>query len=77
MSSKQKKTFVFLFRHCRGYLSLQRRRRAQVQPAPVVAEPAAGNDGEQAGEDETEAEPVTNEVQNQNDVQRPRVSKPD
>ncbi len=68
---KKKQKNCFSFRHCRGYLSLQRRRRAQVPPAPVVAEPAAGNDGEQVGEDEAEAEPVANEAAN--DIQRPRV----
>ncbi len=76
--SERKFPFFFSSRHCRGYLSLQRRRRAPVQPAPVVAEPAAaGNDGEQGGEDETETEPVANEAPNQNDIQRPRVCKPD
>ncbi len=60
--------FSFL-RHCRGYLSIQRRRRAQVQPAPVVAEQVPANDGE----DEAEVEPVANEAQNQNDIQRQQV----
>jgi len=62
--------FALLYLHCRGYLSIQRRRRAQVQPAPVVPEQAAGNDGEQGGDDEAEPEPVANEPQNQNDIQR-------
>jgi len=62
-----------LSRHCRGYLSLQRRRRAQVQPVHVVPEQVVENDGEQAGEDETDTEPVANEAQNQNDIQRQHV----
>ncbi len=33
------------------------------------------NDGEQGGEDEGETEPVVNEAQNQNDIQRQRVCK--
>lgn len=68
--------FALLYLHCRGYLSLQRRRRVQVQPAPVVPEQAAGNDGEQGGEDEAEPEPAANEAQNQNDIQRQRPSPP-
>ena len=60
-------------RHCRGYLSLQTRRRAQAaQPVPPAA--AAEVPGENDGEDEVEAEPMANEAQNQNDIQRPRVS---
>lgn len=63
-------THSLFSRHCRGYLSLQRRRRVQVQqPPPVVPEQAAGNDAE----DEVENEQVGNEAQNQNDIQRPNV----
>ncbi len=41
----------------------------------VVPEQAVENDGEQAGEDETDIEPVANEAQNQNDIQRQHVRK--
>ena len=64
-----------LFRHCRGYLSLQRRRRVQVLPAPVVPE-AAPAAAENDGDDEAEAEPMANDVQNQNDNQRPPQVRP-
>ncbi|CAF1410346.1 unnamed protein product [Rotaria sordida] len=77
--------FVLLYLHCRGYLSIHRRRRAvQVPPAPIVPEQAAaaavpaaaGNDGEQGGEDEVEPEVVANEAQNQNDIEHQRPSPP-
>ncbi|CAF3262157.1 unnamed protein product [Rotaria sp. Silwood2] len=73
--------FALLYLHCRGYLSIHRRRRAQVPPAPVVPEQAAAaaaaaNDVEQGGEDEIEAEVVANEAQNQNDIERQRPPPP-
>ncbi|CAF3882462.1 unnamed protein product, partial [Adineta steineri] len=64
--------FALLYLHCRGYLSIQRRRRIQVQPIPVVPEQPAENNGEHVGEDEAEGEQAGNEAQNQNDIQRPR-----
>ena len=67
---------LLINRHCRGYLSIQRRRRAQVQPVPAAAaatpaapEQAAENDGE----NDNEHGPAINEAQNQNDIQRQRV----
>ena len=53
-------------RHCRGYLTLQRRRPAPVQPVVPPAEPAARNDGDD------EVEPGANDAQN--DIQRVRRS---
>ncbi|CAF4942445.1 unnamed protein product [Rotaria sp. Silwood1] len=70
--------FALLYLHCRGYLSIHRRRRAQVPPVPIVPEQpaaAAANDVEQGGEDETEVEVIANEAQNQNDIERQRVCK--
>ncbi|CAF3745478.1 unnamed protein product [Rotaria sp. Silwood1] len=70
---------VFEQLHCRGYLSIHRRRRAQVPPVPIVPEQpaaAAANDVEQGGEDETEVEVVPNEAQNQNDIERQRPPPP-
>lgn len=55
--------FALLFLHCRGYLTLQRRRPAPVQPLVPPAEPAARNDGDD------EVEPGANDAQN--DIQRP------
>ncbi|UJR15211.1 hypothetical protein I4U23_002170 [Adineta vaga] len=64
--------FTLLYLHCRGYLSIQRRRRVQVPPAPAAPEQAAENDEE----DENEAEPAANDAQNQNDIQRQRPPTP-
>ena len=61
-----------MFRHCRGYLSIQRHRRAQVPPQPA-AEHDAGNDEDQGREDEADTEAIVNEAQNQQNVENPRV----
>ncbi|CAF3195593.1 unnamed protein product [Rotaria socialis] len=68
--------FVLLYLHCRGYLSIHRRRRVQVPPAPVVPEQPAANDGEQVGEAEAEPEVAVNEAQNLNDAERQRPVPP-
>lgn len=61
----RKKEFLdaLRFRHCRGYLSIQRRRR--VQPAPA-APAGPGNEGEPvAADEENQGEPLHNEGGNQ------------
>lgn len=50
--------FVLLYLHCRGYLSIPRRRRAPA-PAPPVNEP-----GEPAADNENRDEPINNEASN-------------
>ncbi|CAF1136522.1 unnamed protein product [Adineta ricciae] len=68
--------FTVLYLHCRGYLSIQRRRRVQVQPVPAATPAAPEQAAENDGEDDNEREPATNEAQNQNDIQRQRSSTP-
>jgi hypothetical protein len=70
MVSSFRQTLLLIVRHCRGYLTIQRRRRA---PAPPVADPAPANEGDQARDGEVEGEPAANDAQNQNDLQRPQV----
>jgi len=76
--------FILLYLHYRGFLSLQRRRRAQVQPPVVPVEqeeqqqppPPATDAEQQPADDEPEADAAPplapNEPQNPNDLQRPQ-----
>ncbi|CAF1259943.1 unnamed protein product [Rotaria magnacalcarata] len=68
--------FVLLYLHCRGYLSIHRRRRVQVPPAPVVPEQPVAHDGEQVGEGEAEPEVAANEARNLNDAEHQRSVPP-
>lgn len=64
--------FALLYLHCRGYLSIQRRRRVQPNPAPAAPEQAAGNNEAAGGTDEE----VENEANDNNQQTRPSEPPP-